>query len=191
MTKREAIVLAAVELFERYGPAKTTIEDIVSAAGVAKGTFYNHFRDKDAVFLEVADTIVAELRQAMAKASAGAQTCREKIRARWLTAARRFHRFHQYVEETYESFPSARAEMDQRRRRYLAEEIKATEAILREGTATGEIRVADVQLTAQTLVVGIGIARLEAGWMFKAQQADLETVLDELLRMLFEGLHSR
>lgn len=44
--KREALLNTAFELFTSQGLNKTTINNIVEAAGVAKGTFYLYFRDK-------------------------------------------------------------------------------------------------------------------------------------------------
>ena len=44
--KREALLNTAFELFTTQGIHKTTINNIVEAAGVAKGTFYLYFKDK-------------------------------------------------------------------------------------------------------------------------------------------------
>ena len=44
--KREALLNTAFELFTTQGINKTTINNIVDAAGVAKGTFYLYFKDK-------------------------------------------------------------------------------------------------------------------------------------------------
>lgn len=44
--KRDALLNTAFELFTTQGINKTTINNIVEAAGVAKGTFYLYFKDK-------------------------------------------------------------------------------------------------------------------------------------------------
>jgi AcrR family transcriptional regulator len=49
--KRRSIVLAAMELFARYGYKKTSIDEIAEAAGVAKRTVYLNFENKAAVFV--------------------------------------------------------------------------------------------------------------------------------------------
>ncbi len=43
---KEKIVVAACELFSKYGYHNTQVMDIVKAVGMSAGTFYNHFRDK-------------------------------------------------------------------------------------------------------------------------------------------------
>ncbi len=49
MLKKEALLESAYELFTTLGFHKTSISDIASGAGVAKGTFYLYFRDKSAI----------------------------------------------------------------------------------------------------------------------------------------------
>ncbi len=50
---REALVEAGEEYFLRVGPRKTTVRDLTDEVGIAKGSFYNFFDSKGALFLEV------------------------------------------------------------------------------------------------------------------------------------------
>jgi TetR/AcrR family transcriptional regulator, regulator of autoinduction and epiphytic fitness len=61
--KPNAIVLAALELFTRYGYRKTSIDDIAQAAQVAKRTVYLHFESKAAVFLAILEYLGDQVRQ--------------------------------------------------------------------------------------------------------------------------------
>lgn len=61
---RELLIETASRLFSERHPAGVTIDDIIQAAGVGKGTFYNHFADKDVLATEVR-------RRVMAKTDAG------------------------------------------------------------------------------------------------------------------------
>ena len=47
MRKKNKLLSAAFSLFIEKGVKNTTIQDIVDRAGVAKGTFYLYFKDKD------------------------------------------------------------------------------------------------------------------------------------------------
>jgi len=51
--KREAIVKAAVRLFVRDGFERTSVDAIAVEAGVSKRTIYNHYGDKENLFLSV------------------------------------------------------------------------------------------------------------------------------------------
>lgn len=44
---RQRIVEAALRVFAERGPDVPVIDDFIAAAGVARGTFYNHFRTTD------------------------------------------------------------------------------------------------------------------------------------------------
>lgn len=47
MTTRDVIIRAAWTCYRAKGPHRTTVTDISSAAGVSRGTVYQHFKDKD------------------------------------------------------------------------------------------------------------------------------------------------
>jgi AcrR family transcriptional regulator len=66
--KPNAIVLAGLQLFTRYGYRKTSIDDIAQAAQVAKRTVYLHFENKAAVFLAILEYLGGQVRQRCAAA---------------------------------------------------------------------------------------------------------------------------
>ncbi|MBV9290813.1 MAG: TetR/AcrR family transcriptional regulator [Frankiales bacterium] len=47
---RSAVLDGAARAVEKHGARRATMADIAALAGVAKGTLYNHFRAKDAVY---------------------------------------------------------------------------------------------------------------------------------------------
>src|SRR5689334_9835876 len=51
--RRLAIIEAAMEEFIARGFAATRLDDVAKRAGVAKGTIYLHFKDKEALFEEL------------------------------------------------------------------------------------------------------------------------------------------
>jgi AcrR family transcriptional regulator len=72
--KPSAIVLAALELFTRYGYRKTSVDDIAQAAQVAKRTVYLHFENKAAVFLAILEYLGDQVRQRSSAAESKAGT---------------------------------------------------------------------------------------------------------------------
>ena len=52
---RDNLLRAGVKMLHESGYSATGIQDIVSAAGVPKGSFYNHFASKEAFGREVVD----------------------------------------------------------------------------------------------------------------------------------------
>ena len=58
---REALIRAGRELFSERPVDAVAIDDIVQAADVAKGSFYNHFTDRD----DLVRAVVGEIREAL------------------------------------------------------------------------------------------------------------------------------
>jgi AcrR family transcriptional regulator len=59
--RRQAIIDAAMEEFIARGFAATRLDDIAKRAGVAKGTIYLHFKDKESMFEELIRTAIVPL----------------------------------------------------------------------------------------------------------------------------------
>lgn len=58
---RSALVAAGHQLFAQFPVDAVSIDDIVDAAGVAKGSFYNHFQEKVDLLQSVRDEIRADI----------------------------------------------------------------------------------------------------------------------------------
>lgn len=54
-TSRDTIEECAISLFQSNGVEKTSVNEIVKKAGIAKGTFYLYFKDKD----DLVDTVIS------------------------------------------------------------------------------------------------------------------------------------
>jgi AcrR family transcriptional regulator len=60
ITTRQKISDAAKNLFSTHGYNQTTIDDIITAAGVTKGAFYHYFKSKEAVCSEIINSVQSE-----------------------------------------------------------------------------------------------------------------------------------
>jgi AcrR family transcriptional regulator len=82
---RDRLVSSARGLFAGRGLSRVTSHDIARSAGVAAGTFYLHFKDKETVFREIVyeaiDRLRTELKRAMDEAAEGAQGIRGQAQA--------------------------------------------------------------------------------------------------------------
>ncbi len=59
--RRTAILEAALDEFSARGFAGARLDDVAQRAGVAKGTIYLHFKDKEALFRELVRTMLGPL----------------------------------------------------------------------------------------------------------------------------------
>ncbi|MBT4309369.1 MAG: TetR/AcrR family transcriptional regulator [Anaerolineae bacterium] len=65
--RRQEIILAAAELFRSKGYEKTTMQNVMDAVGIAKGTIYHYFKSKE-------DLLEAVIEQSVVEYLAGMQT---------------------------------------------------------------------------------------------------------------------
>ena len=67
MSNRDKIVETAVELFHFFGYDGTSIDMLVKEAGVSKSNFYYYFEGKEALGLEVMETVTAFYKDLMSE----------------------------------------------------------------------------------------------------------------------------
>jgi AcrR family transcriptional regulator len=87
---RERLIAAGRELFGEQGYEGTSIEAILSAAGVARGALYHHFSTKEELFDAVLEQVVVEIADTAAVAARCASDPVASLRAgcsAWLRMA--------------------------------------------------------------------------------------------------------
>jgi AcrR family transcriptional regulator len=65
--RRQKLLNHARDVFARRGYHEAKIEDIVTAAGIARGTFYLYFEDKRTVFEEIVDRAFTQIGMAIVR----------------------------------------------------------------------------------------------------------------------------
>lgn len=75
--KRERLLGAAVDAFTEAGFENTTVSDVVHRAGMTPSTFYNYYRDKDALRDELLGAAAGRMLRALAEIRAKAGTAEE------------------------------------------------------------------------------------------------------------------
>lgn len=78
--KRPAILDAALARFLHYGLKKTSMQEIARDAGVAVGTLYLYFEDKDALVVGCADRFAAEHRASVERLLAERRPAHQRLR---------------------------------------------------------------------------------------------------------------
>ncbi|GAA4412367.1 TetR/AcrR family transcriptional regulator [Quisquiliibacterium transsilvanicum] len=76
---RDKILISAKRVFGEKGYAHTTVADVIAGAGIARGTFYLYFQDKDVLFEELFRQVSIEMHHALNAPEKGSY--RERVRA--------------------------------------------------------------------------------------------------------------
>lgn len=70
----------AVDVFARKGYHETTVDEVAQAAGVAKGTIYYHFENKEELYLTVIQKGIELFKEQLRQAMAADATTRDQIK---------------------------------------------------------------------------------------------------------------
>lgn len=181
--KREALLQAAVRLFNECGFGKASLEDVAVSLGITKPTIYYYLGNKDQVLLECITRGLGELQEAVAKAREGQGSGRERLESFLLQYARinmtDFGRCtirtqdHDLSSESAAKFRSLKRSVDRELR-----------LLLEEAAADGSITCADIKLSALAIA---GALNGPAFWYDPDGPLDQEAVAASLVAIIVRG----
>jgi AcrR family transcriptional regulator len=181
-----ALLRSALELFVEKGFENTRISEIAAAAGVAVGTIYLHFGDKEgllyAILVAVADEIYARVKSVY---TAGESDLPE------VAAHRHIEKIVEYVEENQRYAPFVfEYAFNQRRTggRVVDLIVSQVEESIRLCQRVGIYR-ADIQpLLAARAEVSMNLG-LISWWVNHPELAGRAEIIDTLVKFRLSGLH--
>jgi len=187
--RRAAIVAAGLEEFTAKGFAATRLDDVARRAGVAKGTIYLHFKDKDALFQELVRTALGPLIVRIANPPIGmgggsARAAMEMLAetfAREVIGTRRADIIRLIISEGTR-FPQL-AEFYYRE--VIAHGIAGMRKLIEYGIARGEIRNPKLAEFPQLLVGPMIVSVIWQGLFGKLAPLDVAAMLRVHLDMIF------
>lgn len=188
--RRDAILAAALKEFSASGFAATRLDDVAKRAGVAKGTIYLHFRDKEMLFQELIRSALSPLVAAIEAAPA----VDLPLRAVTQMLATRF------VEEVYGTdrkhvvrlvlaegrrFPKV-AEFYYRE--VVARAMAAMRKLVAGAVERGEIKSDAIGRFPQLIIAPVLVAIVWEGLFDRFEKLDPEAMLRAHFDLLFKGL---
>lgn len=191
--RREAILAAALDEFAARGFAGARLDDVARRAGVAKGTIYLHFRDKEALFQELVRSALSPFvatieaarfadlplravcdRLAVSFAREVLGTRRKDIIRLVLAEGRRFPK----VAEFYYNEVPARA-------------FAAIRSLVRKGIERGEIADDTLEKFPQLIIAPALVAIVWDGLFDKFERLDAEALMRAHFNLLFNAIERR
>ncbi|MBR0774078.1 helix-turn-helix transcriptional regulator [Bradyrhizobium diazoefficiens] len=185
--RRAAIVEAAMEEFIARGFAATRLDDIAKRAGVAKGTIYLHFKDKESMFEELVRTVIVPVVAQLNALPPPAGSVRDLIEAfagnflKQVIGTRRGDLVRLIVAEG-PRFPSV---ADFYYREVVSRGIAGMRGLIELGIARGEIRQKDLARYPQILVAPALIAVIWQNLFARHAPLDAQDMLRVHLDLIF------
>lgn len=183
--RRAEVITLAAGLFDRFGYANVSMEQIAAAAGIAKPTLYHYFRGKDEILLGIHETFIDVLLErqeervrlglAPADLLLGAMTD--------IFGLMETHRGHVRVffEHHRELPDAARQEIRVKRDRY--EQLVRT--AVREGIGAGTFRDVDPDLSALAI---FGVCNWAYQWWRPGSGTDAPLTAQKMWDLIIRGL---
>jgi AcrR family transcriptional regulator len=148
---------AAMRVIARKGMSAATMQEIAEEAGVAKGTIYLYFRDRDELVEKTFERAITQLHGKIDAAIGSGATFEEQLRA-MLVAKIEFFREHREFFRLYMSLriPEGTAQQQRRQKRTCQPQYRnrldKLAEILEQAMARGEVRRMDPQRLALLIV---------------------------------------
>ena len=189
--RREQVLTCAAEVFAEQGYHQTTIQDIITRAGIARGTFYLYFQDKRSIFDELLDRMMVSLRQRIVRIdpSLSPNECVALLRKN-IQAIFEITLEHRALAKILLSDAvGLDPEFDLKLLGFYSNITEMIERSLRRGQASGLVRPCDVRLTAIPIIG----AFKELMYQTTMRDLDLEisAVVEALLQLFRDGVLQR
>ena len=185
--RREAIIAAGMDEFIARGFAATRLEDVAKRAGVAKGTIYLHFTDKEALFQELIRAAVVPLIDRLAAPPVAGGSARAMFEsfaetiAHDVVATRRGDILRLFLTEG-SRFPSL-AEFYYRE--VIARGMAGMRALIQYGITRGEIRNEALAKFPQLMVAPAIVAVIWHGLFERLSPLDTAAMLRVHIDLIF------
>ena len=185
--RRAAIVEAALEEFIARGFAATRLDDIARRAGVAKGTIYLHFKDKESMFEELVRIVIVPVVERLTALPPPTGSVRDLVEAfasnflKEVANTRRGDLVRLIVAEG----PRFPAVADFYYREVVSRGIAGMRALIELGIARGEIREKNLARFPQILVAPAMIAVIWQSLFARHAPLDAQEMLRVHLDLIF------
>lgn len=184
LAKRNAVLRAAVEMFNQRGFHATSLDDVAASLGISKRTIYHYLENKDQVLLECLTVGLSQLLEAVDKARAGSGDGRDRL----------VHFLHGYAEVIMGPFGrcvvltgenALSAESRPLFRKLRRKFDTAMRDIIAEAVTDGSIPDIDVRMTAFTLA---GALSWTAHWHRPDGDLSPTQIANEMVGILMAGV---
>jgi AcrR family transcriptional regulator len=166
---RALLLQRARTVFEQRGYGAASVADIVSAAGVARGTFYVHFKSKREIFIALVGMVEEELVAGQMRPLTGSRTVADAVRhgiEQYLRAYRTSARMISLIEDTATSDRAVRTAWLATRDALLTNTVHALDRLKELGLARFDGSTRTVALALGAMVERMGALRYVLGYRF-------------------------
>jgi TetR/AcrR family fatty acid metabolism transcriptional regulator len=187
--KYHQILEAAVKVFARQGFHQSTVAQIAKEAGVADGTIYLYFKNKDDILVQFfsfrAKQVFESFREAVGQAETSADKLRNLVRRHLTEFQRDRDGAVVYQVETHQNSRLAEAQIKEMSKMYRDLISEIIEHGQQEGTIRKDLYVGLVK----RFIIG-AVDEVINTWLHADGEYDLVSMVDPLVELFMKGIGS-
>jgi len=181
--REEEILLKARHLFSEKGFHSLTVSDITSSLGIARGTFYLYFRNKDDVYGRVLEKTVSEIGKRLKRLPLDRPL--EQLRENLLSILKLIEEDKEIASLVFYHPYRLNPRFDRILEEFFSQVLSLIERALLRGMEMGIVRECSVPVVSRAILG----AFLEVGkGLLKGEVESAEEAVDELLNFGLRGL---
>jgi len=187
--KYKRILESAVRVFAKYGFYQSTISQIAKEAGVADGTIYLYFKNKDDILVQSFSYKIKQVFERFKKEVEKGQTAKDKL----INLIRHHLKVFQgdrdmavlYQTETHQSKRLAEDQIKEMSKMYL----DIISEIVEQGQQEGNIRKDLYMVLVKRIIIG-SVDEVINTWLHSDGKYDLVSMADPLVELFIQGIGS-
>jgi TetR/AcrR family transcriptional regulator, fatty acid metabolism regulator protein len=187
--RRESIIQAAIEVFSQKDFKTASISEIAQKAGVANGTIYQYFRNKEDLFFAIPVEKTNEFRSQMELHLEGISGAFNKIRKFVWYFLYFFKTNPEYGRILILEMRVSKSFVKTETYDFLKQSVSQVMKIIIEGQNEGVIRQDTDIFVLRHLILGT-LEHMVSRWLLKDEKYDLLEHHQEVSRMLIDGLRA-
>ncbi|MDP3487197.1 MAG: TetR/AcrR family transcriptional regulator [Bacillota bacterium] len=190
MSKPERILKAALEVIAEKGPHETTIDEIAQRAGVAKGTVYLYFKNKDSLLASLMQVGLDAFDSAVRRRVALHTEPLEQLRAlieEHVTQMHNHVKFGKIIwsQTSHATLPPDLKDVFRDRARSYVDLLST---ILERGQDCGSMQVLDTRMTARAIIGSMNQAVFDFTDPDFSSGTDCKTIIESIIFFIFNGV---
>jgi len=187
--KKQIITQVAQNIFSEQGLLKTTVNEIAKAARMGKASLYHYFQSKEDIFREVVEKENKFLKEKIREAIINEDTPQKKMKIYILKKMENLKDLTNINSALKDDYLEHYAFIEKIREKNSREELFTIREILQDGEDKGIFDISDIELTA--FAIASALKGLEYPWSINISFPEIESNVDKLLEILFNGIVKR
>jgi len=183
---RKKIIIAAGQVFSRYGYKHTSMEEIARELKMGKSSIYYYFSGKEDIFKAVVLYEANLLRNELTKAIKSVDSPVEKMQVYISVRMKTFEKLSNYYNAVFDRNLAHFDFIEKIREKYDLEELAILRLIIYDGSRKGVFRVEGSEYTA--MAVQTALKGLEVPLFWKKREEDVQHRVKAVLDVLFHGI---